>query len=256
MKLNARLLIGVTLFMLLVAGVYAFYIRHTRHKELAAFNKEQQLEATGNKHSDYKDDPDDLVFLKAEHPMSLADEKSLKGRMLWVSAAGQMDYYPYNGHTVDFAHSQGVLLGAEKILVQDAILQQVPAAAAFRIPRGNGHVMLVFTLPDKPETQGKQYVVSVGSKDGADFSILTDQIFFYDDPHKLFAAWGPQVWQAIDHHEVIKGMSEREVQMALGQISVPHGDRMGDRMVEFPNGGHGKMITFEGNKATEIRDEK
>ena len=39
---------------------------------------------------EYKADPDDLVFLKSEHPMSLKDEKDLKGRTLWVSAGGQM----------------------------------------------------------------------------------------------------------------------------------------------------------------------
>ncbi len=251
-------MLGVTLLMVLVAGGYALYIRHSRHKELDAFNKEQELVSSGNKHADYGSDPDDLVFLKAEHPMSLADEKALKGRTLWVSAGGQMDYYPYNGHSVDFARSQGVLLGAQKIAVQDAILQVVPptAATAFRIPRGNGHVMLIFTLPDDPARQGKEYATSTGYKDGSTYDIMTDQIYFYDDPHTLYAHWGPQIWQAIDHHEAIKGMNERQAQMALGQISVPHGDKPGDRTVEFPNQGHGKIITFENGKATQITDEK
>src|SRR5271170_7745590 len=59
-----------------------------------------------------KTDPDDMTTytLKHEHPMSLKDEKDLKGRTLWMSAGGQMDFYPYSGK-VDYAHSAGVLLG-------------------------------------------------------------------------------------------------------------------------------------------------
>jgi hypothetical protein len=81
-------------------------------------------------------------------------------------------------------------------------------------------------------------------------------MFFYDDPHKLFSYWGPEVWQAIDEHRAIKGMSEAQVQMALGQVSNPHGDKAGDRMVEYDDQGKPKMVTFEGGRATTIVDEK
>ena len=63
-----------------------------------------------------------------------------------------------------------------------------------------------------------------------------------------------QIWQAIDEHKAILGMNERQVQMALGQISSPHGDTIGDRVVEFDDQGKPKMITFEHGKATEIKD--
>ena len=113
----------------------------------------------------------------------------------------------------------------------------------------------MFTLPDDAKNTTKEYAVAVGDKEGAQYNLLTDQIFFYDDPHKLFAYWGPQVWQAIDEHKAIPGMTERETQMALGQVCTPRGDIMGDRMVEFDNQGKPKLVTFVGGKSTKIVDE-
>lgn len=207
--------------------------------------------------AEYKMDPDDMATytLKHEHPMSLQDEKDLKGRTLWMSAGGQMDYYPYNGR-VDYAHSAGVLLGAEKILVKTAVEQAAPKSAAFRIPQGDKQVLLVFTKPDDAANATKEYAVPVGYKQGGDYDLQTDNIFFYEDPHKTFSNWSPEIWKAIDEHRAILGMKENQVQMALGQISSPHGDKIGDRSVEYDDQGHPKLITFEHGKATQILDDK
>jgi len=199
---------------------------------------------------EYKSDPDDLVFLKQEHPMLLKDAKDLKGRTLWVSAGGQMDYYPVSGGHVDFAHSQGVLLSAEQIVAKDAVEQVAPAKTAIRIPAGDKQVLLVFTKA----ADTKEFATPIGYKQGGDYTFETDQIFFYDDPHQLYSYWGPAVWKAIDAHQAIPGMSERQVQMALGQVSKPDGDKVGDRIVTFDDQGHPKRVTFVNNKATAIQD--
>ncbi len=233
--------LGGALLLVVAVGGELLYLHHRNAVDAAA----PVVKAT------YKSDPDDLVFLKNQHPMSLKDEKELKGHTLWLSAAGQMDYYPYNGHAVDFAHSQGVLLGAEKIMVKDAVEQVAPKKTAFRIPQGDKQVLLVFTR----DGDGKEYAVPVGFKQGGDYTFSTDQIFFYDDPHTLYAHWGPAVWKAIGAHQAMVGMNERQVQMALGQVSNPHGEKIGDRMVEFYDGNHPKTVTFVGGKATKIEDE-
>ena len=230
---------GVALLVVAVGGELA-YLHHRNAEDQAAPVKQALV----------KEDPDNLVFLKHEHPMSLKDEKDLKGRTLWVSAGGQLDYYPYTGHTVDYAKTAGTLLGAEKIVVEDAVEQKAPKSAAFRIPQGDRQVLLVFEKPGDKQP----YAVPVGNVQGGDYSLLTDEIFFYDDPHQLFSYWGPQVWNAIDAHQVIPGMSEREVQMALGQVSDPHGDTAGDRVVVYDDQGHPKRVTFVGDKATKIED--
>jgi len=247
MNNGLKVALGVLVMLVVGVGGELLYLHHRNVED--AKPAPQQAE--------FKMDPDDAVTytLKHEHPMSLKDEKDLKGRTLWMSAAGQMDYYPYNGH-VDYAHSSGVLLGAEKLLVKDAVEQVAPKSAAFRIPQGDRHVLLVFTLPDDPANPTKEYAVPVGYKESGTYTFLTDNIFFYDDPHKLFSYWGPEIWKAIDEHRAIVGMKEDQVQMALGQISVPHGDTTGERTVDYDDQGHPKTVTFEGGKATKIVEDK
>ena len=196
-------------------------------------------------------DPDDLVYVKSEHPMSLKDEKDLRGRTLWIAAGGQVDFYLYTGHAVDFDHKQGLLLGAEKIIVKDAVEQKEPKKIVSRIPQGDRQVLLVFTKPG----DSKEYAAPVGDVEGGSYNFFTDQIFFYDDPHQLYA-WKPEIWQAIDEHRAILGMNERQVQMALGQVATLHGDKIGDRTVEYDDQGHPKMVTYTNGKATKIEDVK
>jgi hypothetical protein len=172
-----------------------------------------------------------------------------------VSAGGQIDYYAYGGKAPDFNHKAGVLLGAERIVVQDAIEQVAPRSASTRFPDADAQVLLVFQRPDDTRSPGKLYAAAVGDREGRDYNLLTDQLFFYDDPHTLYAYWGPKVWQAIDAHTAIVGMTERQLQMSLGQVSTPRGDIMGDRSIEYDNQGKPKLVTFEKGKAIQIRDE-
>ena len=249
MKTGVKVVLGVTV---MVAAAIGGEFAYLHHRDVV--DKTIVPAAAGYKMSQ---DDEVMMTLKHEHPMLLQDEKDLKGRSLWMSAGGQMDYFPYAGK-VDYAHSAGVLLGAEKILVKDAVEAVAPksSAATFRIPPGDKQVLLVFTLPDDAANPTKEYAVPVGFKENGDYTFSTDGMFFYDDPHKLFSYWGPEIWKAIDEHRAILGMSETQVQMALGQVSVPHGDKIGDRMVEFPGQDKPEMITFEGGKATKIVDEK
>ncbi|SNS24979.1 hypothetical protein SAMN05421770_101181 [Granulicella rosea] len=194
--------------------------------------------------------PDYNVFLKKERPDSLKDAKSLKGRTLWVSAGGQMNYYPFAAGKVDYAKDQGVLLGAEQLQIQDAVEQAAPkgSLATSRIPAGDKQVLLVFTKAGAPA----EYAVPVGTKTGQDYTFSTDEIFFYDDPHILYKHWGPEVWKAIDEHRVMPGMTELECQMALGQVLKPGGGAEGDRSIEFDHQGKPIRVQFEHGKATTI----
>ena len=201
--------------------------------------------------AEYKVDPDDLVFLKKMRPDSLKDEKALAGKTIWVSAGGQMDYYPYTAHKVDYAKSAGILLGADPLVIKDASEQVAPKAATFRIPGGDKQVTLIFTLP-KSKDPAAEYAVPVGYREGATYTFLTDEIFFYDNPHSLYTNWTPDQWAAVEQHKAIPGMSERQAQLALGQVSSSASQTFGDRTVTFDNGGHPVTITFAGNKATTI----
>ncbi len=140
------------------------------------------------------------------------------GKTVWVSAGGQMDYYPYAAHRANYAKTVGTLLGAEPLVIKDAFEQVAPKSATFRIPGGDKQVLLAFTMP-KSADPAKEYAVPVGYRQGGEYTFYTDEIFFYDDPHELYNHWGPQVWQAVDAHQVILGMNERQVQLSLGQVS-------------------------------------
>jgi hypothetical protein len=197
-------------------------------------------------------DPDDLVFLKKQRPSSLADEKQLVGKTIWVSAGGQMDYYPYVGHHANYAKSAGTLLGAEPLVVKDAFEQVAPKSATVRIPGGDRQVLLAFTMP-KGADPAKEYAVPVGYTQGGDYTFYTDEIFFYDDPHELYKHWGPQVWQAVDAHQVILGMNERQVELSLGQVSKSVSNEYGNRLVIFANMGRPMAVTFVKNHVTAFR---
>lgn len=194
---------------------------------------------------DTMSDPDDLVFLKRERPSDLSDLKQLNGTTVWMSAGGQMDYYPYAAHHADYSKPAGTLLGAEPLAIQDAFEQVAPKSAAFRIPRGDKQVLLAFTLP-KSADPSKVYAMPVGYKEGKDYTFSTDDIFFYSDPHVLYQHWGPKIWQAVDAHQVILGMNERQVQLSLGQIFKPAGENQDT----FYNMNHPILVTFVNHKVT------
>jgi hypothetical protein len=238
MKTGPKIAIGSVVLLAVLVGGELAWLHHR--------NAEDDKPAVK---ADYKSDPDDLVFIKKERPDSLKDAKGYVGRSLWVSAGGQMDYFPYVGHKVDFSKSEGVLLGTEKLNVKDAVEQVAPAKKyTSRMPTGDRQVLLVFTKGTDP----KEYAVPVAYHQDGQYTFFMDDIFFYDDPHQLFNYWKPEIWSAIDQHKAIPGMSERQAMMGLGQIITPHGDTAGDRTVDFYNDGHPLSIRFVNGKATTI----
>lgn len=233
--------IGATAVLILAVGGQLVYLHHERNAPVVVKAPEREAIAA-----------DDLVFLKKKRPDTLNDVKDLKGSTLWVSAGGQLDFYPYVGHAAQYGKSAGTLLGAEPLVVKDAVEQVAPKAATFRIPGGDRQVLLVFTKPNDT----KEYAVPVGYRQGKDYTFYTDEIFFYDDPHELYKHWGPEIWKAVDAHQVILGMNERQVELSLGQVSQSTSKNYGNRMVVFANLGKPMAVTFVNNKVTAFRPDQ
>jgi hypothetical protein len=143
-----------TIILVAAVGIRIGMIYHERNAPMKALPT-----TTTEKISD-----DDLVFLKKKRPDSMTDIKTLTGSKLWVSAGGQLDYYPYAGHRVEYGKSAGTLLGAEPLIVKNAVEQVAPKSATFRIPGGDRQVSLVFTLPQSPDA-AKEYAVPVGYRE-------------------------------------------------------------------------------------------
>ena len=244
MESGKKLALWGTLLFLVVVGARIGLLYRERHRPEPVVTKPQ-----------YKVDEDDLVFLKKKRQSSLQDAKELVGSTLWVSAGGQMDYYPYAAHRADYAKSKGVLLAAIPLQIKDAFEQVAPKNATFRIRGGDRQVLLAFTLPQSPAPT-VEYAVPVGFKQDKDYTFYIDEIFFYDDPHELYKHWGPEIWKAIDEHRVILGMNERQVQMALGQVSKSTSTDYGNRMVVYSNLGQPFAVTFTRNKVTAFRPDQ
>jgi hypothetical protein len=244
MTLGAKVAIGGALVFVLAIGGELAWLHHERNAPL----KQALTNFTPT-------DPDALVFLKKERPSNLAELKQLDGSTIWVSAGGQMDYYPYAAHHADYAKTVGTLLGAEPLVVKDAFEQVAPKSATNRIPGGEKQVLLVFTLP-KSADPAKQYAVPVGYKERGDYTFYSDEIFFYDDPHTLYNYWGPTIWRAVDSHQVILGMNERQVQLALGQVSKSVSNEYGNRLVVYANLGHPMAVTFVKDRVTAFRPDQ
>ena len=246
MTTGKKVAMGITGALLLSVGIELLWLHHERNlpgkqvatPEYAPVNQ------------------DDLVLLKHERPEKVADLKDLFGRTVWIAAGGQMDYYPYTAHHADYAKAAGTLLGAEPLIIKDAFEQVAPKSGTFRIPGGTRQVLLAFTMP-KSADPAKEYAVPVGYRQGPDdYTFYTDDLFFYDDPHLLYSYWGQQVWQAIDSHQVILGMSERQVGLALGQASKSESNEYGNRLVVYSNVGHPVAVTFVKNHVTAFRPDQ
>jgi hypothetical protein len=238
MNNGVKAAIGGTAVLILAVGGQLMYLHHERNAPVTVKAPEREVIAD-----------DDLVFLKKKRPSSLKDVKELVGSTLWVSAGSQMEFYPFVGHAAQYGKSAGTLLGAEPIVAKDAVEQVAPKAATFRIPGGDKQVLLVFTKPGDT----KEYAVPVGYREGKDYTFYTDEIFFYDDPHQLYKHWGPEIWKAVDSHQVILGMNERQVELSLGQVSKSTSNDYGNRMVVFANLGKPTAVTFVKNKVTAFR---
>jgi len=237
----AKAAIGATVVLILAVGGEALWLHHERNLPVVVKAPERAVTPD-----------DDLVFLKQKRPDSMKDVKELVGSTLWVSAGGQMEFYPYVGHAAQYGKSAGTLLGAEPIVVKDAVEQVAPKTATLRIPGGDKQVLLIFTKPNET----KEYAVPVGYRQNGQYTFQTDEIFFYDDPHELYKHWGQEVWKAVDGHQVILGMNERQVELALGQVSQSTSNDYGNRMVVFANMGKPMAVTFVKNKVTAFRPDQ
>src|SRR5665213_1888012 len=232
MNAGGKIAFGVTAAMLVALGIEVAYIHYDRARSA------QPAAAP-----DYgPSDPDELVFLKREHPETLADLKDLDGRTVWVQAGGQMEYFPATAHHADYTKPVGALPGAEPLKIVEAFQQARPKGIATRVPAGNGQVLLEFTMPKSADTQ-KLYAAPVGYKDASGYTFFTDDIFFYEDPHKLYD-WPAQTWQAIDAHQVIHGMNQRQVSLALGAVARQASGEYGNGEMVYANAGHPIAVTF------------
>jgi hypothetical protein len=186
---------------------------------------------------------DYYVSPKKLHPYDLKSARQLTERPVWVKVGYQLTYYPYDRERrkTDFAHEAGMLLPLQKLAIQDVVTDVSPRAPGIK------QVLAVFSL------EGKGYAAPIGAEKGGDFKIYSDDVFFIEDPRDLYKHWPTEVWKEIDAHDVQAGMSELQASFAIG-LGIPEGSGdYGSRTLRYPNGGKPLVISFENDKAIEIK---
>ncbi len=160
----------------------------------------------------------------------------------WIREGYKFTYYRYDpgARRADFAHPAGLLLPLEELNVRDVV--QTPPPAAGELPQ----IVAVFAK------NGQDFAVPIGARRGEDYTLYADDMLFFEDPHQLYRHWTPEVWQAVDRHQVLPGMNEIQASFALGMgIPQPAGDQPGKTVV-YPNGGNQITVVFRAGKAAEI----
>ena len=234
----------IFLVFIVLAGIRLLVIYRERHRPVPA-TKAARPSSPLN--------ADDYVVPTQVHSTDLKSAKEdLAGKTVWVKVGNYLSYFPYSGGHVDFKHSAGVLGPLKKLQITDVIQGAAPDAKTEEISPGvrirEQQVLAIF----KPEGEAKTYAVSLGSSRGGNYTLFINDTFFFDDPHELYKHWPPEVWAAIDRHEAITGMSERQVTFALGGGVNRGGDFGSTRTLRFDNNGHPVVVTFENHRATQV----
>ncbi|MFT4112947.1 hypothetical protein [Silvibacterium sp.] len=239
-------LIIITIFVVGIVGTRFYFLWRERNAPAVVQHQAMERRVTA----------DDVVQPKKMYMNTLADAKALAGKPVWVQAGYTLDYYPYAGHRVDFAHHAGVLPGVTELSVKDVITQKTPENVASRLPHGDKQVFAVFTLPNDEKT----YATAIGYIKGpdahpSDEKYYCDDIFYYEDPHQLYKFWDASVWQAVDQHIAKPGMNELQTSMSLGMIQQSDASTMGDRTVRYDADGKKWAVTFVNDKATNVQQQ-
>jgi len=219
---------------IVLAGGRAAYIVYERHEAMKEDAKPKQETALK---ADY------YVAPKRVHAYDLKSARQFTEQPVWVKYGYQLTYYPYDSkrHKTDFGHEAGVLLPLQKLAIQDVVTDVAPQAPGLK------QVLACFSL------DGKTYAVPIGAEKGGDFKLRADDIFFIEDPHDLYKHWPAEVWKKIDAHEVQAGMSELQASFSIG-AGIPEGSGdYGSRTLHYSNGGKPLVITYQNDRAVEIK---
>lgn len=182
------------------------------------------------------------VTPKKLHAYDLKSAGELTQQPEWMKEGYRYTYYPFNSATKQAALGEdaGVLGPIQKIQITQVVEQPTPGKSKSR------QVVAVFSFGDKT------YAVPVGVKSDREYQIYADEMFYYQDPHKLYDFWPKEIWDAIDQHKILKGMDELQASMAVGMGEPHRGETEDQKVVIYPNGGRRVTVTYVNGKAAGI----
>jgi hypothetical protein len=233
-----KFFVSITAITLVIASIYIFSIWKKRQNPGVVDQPQQQLTA------------DDVAVVRMEFPGHFDDVKDLEGKSVWMKNGYTIPYFPYAAGKVDFKKRVGLVPPLQKLDIKKAIKAAVPADVDDGISQGTRQALLVFTLPNDKQ----EYATPVGAIDASEEQYYDDLLFFYDDPHTIYSHWSPDVWSAIEAHQVKPGMNELQTRLAVGQkIQTDNPQTEGNRTVTYDADGKKWTVTFRNDKATDIK---
>jgi hypothetical protein len=228
-----KIQLALALAVVIAAG-RAGYILYQRHEDYVAAQKQQQAKNLGYANADY------YVTPKKLYPYDLKSAKQLTLQPVWVKEGYRYTFYPLVGvKKVDFTHDAGLLGPIEQLQIKDVLAAEAPG--------GKKQVVATF------DKDGHSYAVPIGFESDGQYKIYSDEVFYVEDPRELYKHWPPEVWNAVQQHEVKPGMNELQADFAVGMGVPDAGATSEDKTVRYPNGGKPLVVTYSGGKATEIK---
>lgn len=216
---------------------------------LSVWKHRQDQGIFGKKQADAPANMDDFAEVRAFFPTSFSDTLRLVGTTVWMKNGNTIAYFPYVGGQVDFVHRTGMVPPLAQLEIKKVIRAAVPSKVDDGISHGSRQTFVVFALPGSTAL----YASPIGVTDGHSEAYFDDMLFFYDDPHVIYNYWPKSVWTAIDAHRVEPGMSELETRLAVGMKMHTAGLTEGNRTVTYDENGKTWTVTYDHNKATEIK---
>ena len=221
----------------LLASARAGYIFYQRHQDRMALQRQKQARDVGFSNADY------YVTPKKLYPYDVKSAKQLTQQPVWVKEGYRYTYYGYEpaGKRVGFDHEAGTLGPIEKLAITDVVV------ASNRVAGQPKQVVAIF------QKEGKPCAVPIGYESDGEYKIYSDEMFFIEDPRDLYKHWPPDVWQAVEQHQVKPGMNEMQADFAIGMGVPDAGDTSYQKTVHYPNGGNPLVVVYQDGKAAEIK---
>jgi hypothetical protein len=193
--------------------------------------------------------PDDVAIVRMKFMTSFDDALKLEGTSVWMKNGYTMPYFPYQAGHIVFNKRMGVIPSAQQLDIKKVIKAAPPAQVDDGISHGTRQALAIFSLPHSSNL----YATVIGAFDGDQEQYFCDVLFYYDDPHKIYDNWPPNVWATIDAHQVTAGMSELQTQMSIGHNQQVNSTSEGNRTITYDQAGKKWTITFVGNRVTTIK---
>jgi hypothetical protein len=238
---NWQKAIIITLVTLTIGGIYLFSVFERRRNPGVAPQTSPEQNLT----------PDDVAVVRMKFMTTFDDALKLQYTSVWMKNGYSMPYYAYQGDRIVFAKEIGDLPAAQRLDIKKVIKAVPPSELDDGISHGIRQVFALFTLPG----DASLYATVIGVQDTSQDGYFCDVLFYYDDPHSIYSDWPKNVWDVIDAHQVLPGMSELQTQMSIGHNQHTDGSSEGNRTITYDQAGKKWTVTYVNNHATVIKNQ-